>query len=133
MDSNTIKPGTILVVDDQQLNLDLLRRWLEADGHTVIVAEDGEGALAAVTAHRPDLLLLDIMIPAPSGFEVCRRLKGDPATHYIPVVLMSGLQDPSNWKRGLEVGAVDVIHKPLNGDDVRARVLHHLGQARGEG
>ncbi len=120
MDSTAPKPATILVVDDQVANVNLVRRWLEADGHTVVTAQTGEAALAAVAEFRPDAVLLDILIPPPSGFEVCERIKKDPETRHIPVVLMSGLQDPSNWKRGREVGAVGLLQKPLQGSDVRA-------------
>jgi CheY-like chemotaxis protein len=130
MEPGTAKPATILVVDDQAANVDLVRRWLEADGHAVVTATSGEGALAAVQEFRPDVVVLDIMIPAPAGFEVCQRLKRDPATRHIPVVLMSGLQDPSNWKRGLEVGAAGLLQKPLQGADVRARIRELLEQAR---
>jgi two-component system cell cycle response regulator len=120
MESTAPKPATILVVDDQVANVNLVRRWLEADGHTVVTAQTGEAALAAVAEFRPDAVLLDILIPPPSGFEVCERIKKDPETRHIPVVLMSGLQDPSNWKRGREVGAVGLLQKPLQGSDVRA-------------
>ena len=130
MDSRVSKPATILVVDDQTANVDLVRRWLEADGHAVVTATSGEGALAAVQEFRPDVVVLDIMIPAPTGFEVCQRLKRDPATRHIPVVLMSGLQDPSNWKRGLEVGAAGLLQKPLQGADVRAKIREMLEQSR---
>lgn len=121
-------PATILVVDDQQIHVDLIRRWLETEGHTIIGARDGETALAAIVEHQPDLILLDIMIPHPSGFEVCRRVKSDPATRHIPVLLMSGLQDPANWKRGLEVGAVELLRKPFDVEEVRAKVKLYLAR-----
>ena len=124
------KPATILVVDDQVAHTDLIRRWLEADGYAVITAANGQAALAAVDELRPDAILLDIMIPAPSGFEVCQRLKRDPGTRHIPVVLMSGLQDPSNWKRGLEVGAAGLLQKPLRSADVRAKIREVLEPSR---
>jgi two-component system cell cycle response regulator len=130
MDATPSRPATILVVDDQPANINLVRRWLEADGHTVVTALDGEAALAAAAEFRPDAVLLDIMIPAPTGFEVCQRLKHDPGTRHIPVVLMSGLQDPSNWKRGLEVGAIGLLLKPLQGADVRAKIREVLDQTR---
>jgi CheY-like chemotaxis protein len=120
MDSAAPKPATILVVDDQAANINLVRRWLEADGHTVVTAQTGDAALAAVAEFRPDAVLLDILIPPPSGFEVCERIKKNPETRHIPVVLMSGLQDPSNWKRGREVGAVGLLQKPLQGGEVRS-------------
>ncbi len=130
MESTDTRPGTVLVVDDQKSSADLIRRWLEADGHTVLAVETGEAALEAVKASPPDLVLLDIMIPPPSGFEVCKQLKKDPATRHIPVLLMSGLQDPANWRRGLEVGAAEFLAKPLQGQDVRTRVWDHLERSR---
>ncbi len=129
MGPSAFKPATILVVDDQTANVNLIRRWLEADGHDVMTATSGEAALAAVGERCPDVVLLDIMIPAPSGFEVCQRLKRDPATQHIPVVLMTGLQDPSNWKRGLEVGAARLLQKPLESADVRAKIRQVLEQS----
>ena len=132
MDPTAVAPAKILVVDDQQIHVNLITRWLETDGHTIVGAENGESALEAVAEHRPDLILLDIMIPAPSGFEVCLKVTRDPATRHIPVLLMSGLQDPTNWKRGLEVGAVELLRKPLKPDEVRAKVRLHLERSRGK-
>lgn len=130
MDASQPPTGTILVVDDQKSSAELVRRWLEADGHTVVTVDSGEAALEAVKTHPPDLILLDIMIPAPSGFEVCQRIKRDRATRHIPILLMSGLQDPANWKRGLELGAAGFLAKPLRGDELRAKVRDTLGRAR---
>lgn len=130
MESTEKQPGTILVVDDQRPSAELIRRWLEADGHTVIIAESGAGALEAIKIQRPDLVLLDIMIPPPTGFDVCKQIKKDSATRHIPVLLMSGLQDPANWRRGLEVGAAEFLAKPLQGQDVRTRVRDHLERSR---
>ncbi len=130
METSSSHTGTILVVDDQRSSAELVRRWLEADGHTVVTVETGEAALEAVRTGVPDLVLLDIMIPAPSGFEVCQRIKRDRATRHIPVLLMSGLQDPANRKRGLELGAAGFLAKPLRGDEVRAKVREQLERAR---
>jgi CheY-like chemotaxis protein len=130
METSAAPTGRILVVDDQKSNAELVRRWLEADGHTVITVETGAAALDAVRTHKPDLVLLDIMIPPPTGFEVCQRITRDPATRGIPVVLMSGLQDPANWKRGLEVGAAAFLLKPLQSAELRARVREQLERAR---
>ncbi len=130
MEPNLTAPATILVVDDQPIHVNLITRWLEPDGHVVVGAHNGERALAAIPAHQPDLILLDIMIPHPSGFEVCRQVTSDPATRHIPVLLMSGLQDPANWKRGIELGAVELLRKPLNEDEVRAKVKLHLDKSR---
>jgi len=128
MEPTASTPATILVVDDQEIHVNLITRWLETEGYRIVAAHDGESALAAVAEHRPDLLLLDIMIPPPSGFEVCRRVTSDPTTRHIPVLLMSGLQDPANWKRGLEVGAVELLRKPLKVDEVRTKVRQYLAK-----
>lgn len=130
MQSPNVRPGTILVVDDDTSNSQLVRRWLEADGHKVIVAETGEAALEAVRAHSPDVVLLDIMIGKPSGFEVCEQIKRSPATRNIPVLLMSGLQDPANWRRGFELGAAEFLAKPLQSENVRSCVGRHLAQSQ---
>ena len=99
--------GTILVVDDYQTNVELVRRWLATDGYDVLTADSGEAALAAVRQHHPDLVLLDIEIPEPNGFTVCRQLKHNPATSQIPIVFMSGLE-PSATQVGTQyLGAED--------------------------
>jgi CheY-like chemotaxis protein len=130
MESTTSKPGTILVVDDQPANVELIRRWLEPDGHVVVTASSGESALAAVKTQPPDVVLLDILIPAPNGFEVCERLKKDVATKHIAVLLMSGLQEASNFMRGEEAGADGLMHKPLKASEVRAKVQEYVDKSR---
>jgi DNA-binding response OmpR family regulator len=122
--------GTILVVDDQVTYAKLVQRWLESGGHHVILAETGEKALEAVRTHEPDLVILDVMIPSPSGFEVCQQITCNAATCHIPVLMVSGLQDPTNTRRARELGAADFVTKPLQREDVLARVGHFLAQAR---
>lgn len=124
------RSGTILVVDDDRNITHLIRRWLESDGHTVVVADTGTAALEAVRAQKPDVVLLDVVIPGPNGLEVCRQLKQDPATSQIPIVLMSGLQHPANWLRGRELGAVEFLLKPLDVEKISDCVRRHLAQSR---
>lgn len=113
----------ILVVDDLPANTRVLEELLTSDGYRVTTAENGEDALAAVAKERPDLVLLDILMPKIEGYEVCRRLKNDPATRLIPVVLVTGLTDTDSRIRGLEVGADDFMSKPFIVPEMRARCV----------
>jgi putative two-component system response regulator len=114
--------GTILVVEDSDANARLLERLLTRDGYRVQFAHDGVEALEAVNRDSPDLVLMDVMMPALDGFETCRRLKGQPATRLIPVVLVTALQDRGDRIRGLEVGADDFVTKPVHAAELTARV-----------
>ena len=114
--------GTILVVDDVPSNVRLLERHLIRDGHRVCFARDGMEALESVSHSHPDLILMDVMMPALNGFETCRRLKGDPATRLIPIVLVTALQHSRDRVKGLEVGADDFLSKPFNAAELTARV-----------
>lgn len=120
-----VKP-TILVVDDTPDNLALMMELLK-DEYTVKLANNGERALklAAMTPH-PDLILLDIMMPAMDGYEVCQKLKANPLTRDIPVVFLTAKSSVDDEKRGLEIGAVDYITKPISPPIVLARVKLHL-------
>ena len=114
--------GTVLVVDDLDPNARLLELLLSRDGHRVQRAHDGLEALQMVAQHQPDLVLMDVMMPGLDGFETCRRLKSDPATYLVPVVLVTALNDSRDRIRGLEVGADDFLSKPVNDAELRARV-----------
>lgn len=115
-------PATILVVDDEPANRYLMEALLEPQGYTVLMAEDGEGALDLFGKHQPDLLLLDIMMPKMDGIEVCRRLKSNPDTRLTPVVLVSALAALDDRVRGLEAGADDFLTKPIERIELMARV-----------
>ncbi|KAA0598037.1 diguanylate cyclase (GGDEF)-like protein [Azospirillum lipoferum] len=115
----------ILVVDDIPSNVHVLSRVLK-DDYDIYFATDGEKALDLVQARMPDLVLLDIMMPGMDGFEVCRRIKCDPATHDIPVIFISAKSEVEDETRGLEVGAIDFITKPISPPIVKARVRNHL-------
>jgi DNA-binding response OmpR family regulator len=121
--------GTILVVDDYQANVQLLRRWLASDGYDVLTESSGEAALAAAVRHHPDLVLLDIMIPEPDGFTVCRRLKQDPATSGIPVIFMSGLERAATETGVPHLGADDYLTKPVDAYELRVRIRRMLERA----
>ena len=121
---------TILVVDDQPLNLELMTDYLEGSGCIVVTAPDGEAALAAVERDKPDLVLLDVVMPRLDGIEVCRRLKANPATWLIPVVLVTSLSAVEDQVRGLAAGADDFLTKPVERHELLARVLTMLHALR---
>ena len=111
----------ILVVDDVPANVKLL----EADNFEVVEAADGPAALLlldAINGRGPEAVVLDIMMPGIDGIEVCRRLKSNPATHYIPVVIVTALDSPADRVRGLEAGADDFLTKPVSDIVLIARV-----------
>lgn len=115
----------LLVVDDQPANIQVLYQAFCAD-HQVLMATRGEQALAVCRSKFPDLVLLDVMMPEMDGYEVCQRLKSDETTRDIPVIFVTAHNDEAAETRGLEVGAVDFISKPINRAIVRARVKTHL-------
>lgn len=116
---------TLLLVDDEATNLQVLRHTLQEE-YRLLFAKDGYKALKLTRTERPDLILLDIMMPGLSGYDVCRTLKKDPHTTTIPVIFVTALADTTNEHQGLEAGAVDYISKPFNPHIVRARVRTHL-------
>jgi putative two-component system response regulator len=115
-------PATVLVVDDDDSARHLLTCLLSRQGYTVESAPDGAAALAAVRERGPDVVLLDVIMPGLDGFEVCRRLKGDPATRLTPVVLVTGADDPAHRVEGLAAGADDFLAKPVESSELLARV-----------
>ena len=115
----------VLIVDDNTTNIDLLVNTLQSE-HRLGVAKNGAAALAYAAKHRPDLVLLDIMMPEMDGFEVCARLKADPATASIPVIFITAVTETVNKTHGFELGAVDYITKPFHAAEVKARVRTHL-------
>jgi len=116
---------TILVVDDLPENLDLMANILR-DQYRVLIATNGLDALATVRRYTPDLILLDIMMPEMDGYQVCRRLKEDPRSRDIPVIFVSALMEVSNEQTGLDLGAVDFLHKPCHPAIILRRLRIHL-------
>jgi len=116
------RPGTVLVVDDVASNLELVRRLLVKEGYNVVGASNGAAALDAVAHDAPDVVLLDVMMPGLTGFDVCRRLKQNPLTRLLPVVLLTGLQGRSDKLEGIEAGADDFLTKPFDRHELKARV-----------
>ncbi len=116
----------ILLVDDNPTNLQVLFDTLDGRGFKLLIAKDGKAALAIAGKARPNLILLDIMMPGIDGYEVCRQLKADPATKEIPVIFLSALTDTKDKVQGLDLGAVDYVTKPFQPDEIIARVNTHL-------
>ena len=117
---------SILVVDDQPINVQLLRRKLEREGIRVTAAYTGAEALALVAKEKPDLILLDVMMPDMDGIEVCQRLQSDEGTRSIPVIFITARTAKESKLEGLNVGAVDYITKPIDLDETLARVQTQL-------
>ena len=111
----------ILVVDDAPANVDLLTRMLTREGYIVVTASDGQQALNMVEETQPDLVLMDVLMPKLSGYEVCYRIKQNSATRLTPVVLITALQDRENRIQGINAGADDFLTKPVNELELKAR------------
>ena len=120
----------VLVVDDAPQSLGALCVSLEAEGYTVLVARDGESALARLDLATPDAILLDALMPGLSGFETCRRIKQDPALSHIPVIFMTGLSETPHIVEGFESGGVDYVVKPVRAQEVLVRLATHVRNAR---
>jgi len=118
--------STILVVDDSPVNLQVLVRTLHGSGHRILAARDGRMALEIARRAKPDLILLDVMMPDVDGFEVCRAIKADLETQETLVIFLSALGEVSDKVSGLKLGAVDYITKPIQAEEVLARVETHL-------
>jgi signal transduction histidine kinase len=124
---NTTDKGIILIVDDVPNNLKLLMSFLSESKFSVRIAQDGQDALEQVAYEKPDLILLDIMMPPGiDGFETCRRLKANEDSRDIPVIFMTALSETIDKIKGFEVGAVDYITKPFEQEEVLARITAHL-------
>ena len=116
------KPPTILIVDDNAQNLELIVAYLDELDCKVLTAVDGIDGLESAQANTPDLILLDVMMPRMSGFECCRKLKSDPATRDIPVVMVTALNEIGDIERGVECGTDDFVTKPVNRLELITRV-----------
>lgn len=120
------RPHRILLVDDNEQNLELLEAYLEELGAEVVTAADGLEALKQVQADPPSLILLDIMMPRMSGFQLCSRLKADPATKRIPIIMVTALNEVSDMERAHDCGADDFLTKPVNKPDLLGKVRASL-------
>jgi putative two-component system response regulator len=114
--------GKVLVVDDIAANVELLKSLLAREGYTVVTASDGQQALEMVERERPDLVLMDVLMPKLSGFEVCERIKHHETTRLTPVVLITALYEREDKIQGINAGADDFLTKPVNAHELKARV-----------
>lgn len=122
--------ANVVIVDDTPENLELLASFLQSLGYHVFALPNGEMALKAVAKRRPDIILLDIVMPGLNGYEVCKRLKADPSTADIPVIFLTALAEPRDKVQAFAVGGVDYVTKPLQMQEVEARVRTHLELSR---
>lgn len=120
------KKDSILIIDDNPANLSVMMDYLTRQDFEILAAEDGESALELLHYTKPDLILLDVMMPGIDGFETCRRLKANPTTREIPVIFMTALSDTENKIHGFEVGSVDYLTKPIQNQELLARVNMHI-------
>src|SRR5829696_1085529 len=124
--TSAAQPATILIVDDETTNLATLSEYLEAAGFEVLAAQDAASGLSIVERARPDLILLDVLMPGLDGFETCRRLKVADRIQDIPVIFMTALTETADKVAGFEVGGVDYVTKPFQVEELLARVKTHL-------
>ena len=117
-----LSSARILLVDDNQQNLELMHAYLESLPCRLSSARDGVEAIEAIQRERPDLVLLDVMMPKMSGFEVCRKLKSDPATRDIVVIMVTALHEVGDHERAVESGTDDFLTKPVNKLELLTRV-----------
>lgn len=129
VDHNAVK-GTVLIVDDTPGNLALLSDTLSEAHYRVLVATDGLSALEQIQYLKPDIILLDVIMPGIDGFETCRQIKSNPVTENIPVLFMTGLSELDHLLQGFGEGGQDYIVKPIRPPEVLARIEVHLNQAR---
>ena len=127
----SLKTPAILVVDDNEQNLELLQAYLEDVQCRTVPARDGIEALEIIKKSKPDLVLLDVMMPKMSGFEVCRRIKNNPQTADLPVIMVTALNELGDIERAIESGTDDFLSKPVNKLELVTRVktmlkLKHL-------
>lgn len=125
-------PGLILVADDSQHVRDMLQMSLETLGYQVVLAEDGESAIERISEKRPDLLIVDVMMPKVNGFQICRRVKSDPATRNVPVILLTARVQEEDIFWGRDCGADDYITKPFKTVELQNSIDRLLRRSREE-
>jgi DNA-binding response OmpR family regulator len=116
----------ILIVDDSIDNLKVVGNFLLDKGYNIFVANDGENAIKTLELNNIDLVLMDIVMPGPDGFEVCARIKSNPVTEHVPVIFLSAKIETEDVIRGFEAGGVDYVTKPFNKLELLARVDTHI-------
>jgi DNA-binding response OmpR family regulator len=128
---DTTRPARILIADDKPQGVELMEAFLSDTDYEIRSATDGEATLRVVREWRPDVILLDVMMPKLSGFEVCKRLRADPVTKGIAVIMVTALDQPSDVERAVEVGTNDFITKPINKTELALRLRAMLVTHRG--
>ena len=126
MDIKAVQNSKILIIDDTPLNIDYLIKYLDRAGFQVLVAKDGEMGIYQAKYNKPDIILLDVLMPHMDGFETCRRLKSQDTVKEIPVIFMTALSSVTDKVEGFKAGAVDYVTKPIDQQEVMARVTTHL-------
>ncbi|MCC5786399.1 MAG: response regulator [Phycisphaerales bacterium] len=117
-----LEESAVLVVDDNEQNLELMQAYLEDLGCPVLTARDGAEAVQMVEEHQPDIVLMDVMMPRMSGFQACKKIKSDPTTRDIPIVMVTALNEVGDIERAVESGADDFLTKPVNRLELLTRV-----------
>ena len=125
------RPTTVLCVDDDRIVLGFCSDALERHGFRAVVASDGASGIEMAKKDRPDLILLDVMMPGLTGFEVCRRLRAEPGLRDTPIILLTASDDPDLAAKGREAGATSSMHKPWNAGSIVAAVEQALGRQAG--
>ncbi|MFM7036813.1 MAG: response regulator [Planctomycetaceae bacterium] len=130
-----ISSSRVLIADDIQQNRELLEAYLADEGYEILMAADGQQTMQMVEEHQPDLILLDIMMPRMSGYEVCARIKADAAKRMIPVLIVTALNEPGDIEKAVNAGCDDFLTKPVNRLELRTRVrsllrVRHLASER---
>jgi CheY-like chemotaxis protein len=130
-----ISSSRVLIADDIQQNRELLEAYLADEGYQILMAADGQQTMQMVDEHQPDLILLDIMMPRMSGYEVCTRIKADAAKRMIPVLIVTALNEPGDIEKAVNAGCDDFLTKPVNRLELRTRVrsllrVRHLASER---
>lgn len=123
--------ATVLIVDDEARNRRLLEVFMRSDGYRTLCAEDGRSALTIAASERPDVILLDMMMPAMDGFDVARTLKSDPALRAIPLIVVSSLDDIASRQRVMAAGADDILVKPIDRWQLSQLVSRYLARRSG--
>src|SRR5512141_196792 len=115
--------STVLIVDDEEAGRETLESILEGEGYNIITAENGPQAIEKAKTYFPDVILLDVMMPGMTGFEVCERIRSDPQVAEIPIIILTALDDRESLLAGLKSGADDFISKPFDSFELRARLI----------
>ena len=129
-DRNLTAPASILVVDDDPIVRSLMHATLTRDGFAVIEAEDGIEGCRLYEKHRPDLLLVDVLMPRMDGYQLCRELRGNPQSAYVPIVVATSLDDLPSIARAYDAGATDFVPKPINWLVLNHRIRYILRASR---